>query len=427
MRDGSDATSHVLHRRNATRIVCRTVACWALLLPSLIGPLMGQSTLKRQADRLYSDAQEMAALGKVEVNSEALSRISESIKLYELANDLKGAAYAVQMQAYVLETMGLYAQASDGYVNAAKRHHAGGHVLAEANSYRSAAQMQGRLGNTATQIDLYQRALEAIQPLEDRGGQAILLDELADTYTRANRLRESVTAYLQEIELRKALRQPESVAIVYVKLANRLMTLEDYKESASAFGEALKIYSERHDSGQQARVYRRLAELSKAVKNFQFAERFYEQSVQAAQQAGDTRMRANSINDLGLMQYETNRVPDAIKSYETACALYQSLGTQSAAELGVCLWNLGLAYEVSNKLGKALEILTQFPRLLLKDTDKPQLARVYERIGTISRKLGRIDAATESLNKAAILYRSVQDVGGATRVEAEAASLPKPR
>jgi tetratricopeptide (TPR) repeat protein len=394
-----------------------------LLAGGLATNAEAQSSLKRQADRLYSQAQELTVLGGPVLLDQALAKLDDALKLYAIAGDKSGSAYATQLQAFAMQNKGQFGKAADLYLDAATRHHDAGNKLAEGNSFYSAGQMEGKIGKIDEQVSLYRRSLAVFQELQDRGGQATLLDAIGDTESTANRLTEAVAAFKEEVDLRKQIQQPGSAAIVLTKLGNRYLSLKNFRESILAYGEALKIYKDTGQRADQAKLYQHLGDVAIEVEQYGQARQFYDTAADMFRDLGDTYSRANVVNAIGLLQYRQHQTADAITAYKEACQLYAGDVQRYRHDLGVCLWNLGLAHEEANNSADALETLKQSLGLLSVDKEPIRIANLNEHIGNVSAKLGDKDLAVRSYRLAVSTYRDAHDDESVARIESRLKSL----
>jgi CHAT domain-containing protein/Tfp pilus assembly protein PilF len=319
-------------------------------------------------------------------------------------------------------------------------------TLAEARQLRT----QGTRESKQKAIEKLDEALPLLRTLEDRQGEARVLNDAGTLYWELSENKKALEYHNRAVQLRRALgnRAAEAtslyaVGLVYWQMGDSHKALEYYNQALrlkraagdrqgeaftlTAIGtalehlgrlqEALESHTRaldleraqgnpRHVANALSNigvVYRKLGDLQKALDH-------YNQALSLIRGAGDRRTEAVTLNNMGVLYWQSGDSQRALNYYNQALPLRRETGDRSG-EFST-LHNIGAVFGSSGDSRKALEYYGQALSLIRVLKDRRAEASTLQNIGVIYRESGDPQKALEHYNQALALRREVGDRWG---------------
>ncbi|MGC4043394.1 MAG: tetratricopeptide repeat protein [Armatimonas sp.] len=171
------------------------------------------------------------------------------------------------------------------------------------------------------------------------------LYEQADCLTALGRLDQAATLYETAIERNKLLGDARSVAVGSGRLGSVRLRQRRFTEALQAYQEALQTFTDLEESGSVAISWELIGTVHMEARNALASEDAYVKSLTIRTQEGDIAGQALTLNQLGLLYQQTDRLEGAIPFFRQAADRYIKLG-DSAKEGGT-----------RNNLASALRLL----------------------------------------------------------------------
>jgi tetratricopeptide (TPR) repeat protein len=132
----------------------------------------------------------------------------------------------------------------------------------------------------------------------------------------------------------------------------------------------------------------------------------------AAQQTGDQRAEATTLNSLGVIALRQGRFPQAVSHFEEALVRYRAV-TETTGEARA-LANLGFTEFLLGR-DQAAGHIRQSLLIFRRSGDKPGEARAFTSLGCLDLRQGRYQQAVGNLHRSLALCRDIRDRGGQAR------------
>jgi tetratricopeptide (TPR) repeat protein len=240
------------------------------------------------------------------------------------------------------------------------------HLQQERDQARSAAEKaaedlaRAKPGQTS---ELYNQAMRLF--LDGQVEQALkILDE--------ERLRRNLAAAKQRKE--EAEKEIEQAAGSWV-LKARLLTIQfRFADAETAYGEALQAAPNSFD------INFAFAYFSQLLNRRAVAAKAYERCLEVARQNGDEEAVAATLNNLGLLYHDQNRMDDARQAYEEALNIRRELARKNPEtylpDMAMTLNNLGVLHHDQNRMDEARqayeEALSIYKKFAARDPERFQ-------------------------------------------------------
>ncbi len=262
------------------------------------------------------------------------------------------------------------------------------------------------LGEPAKARESYTRSLEKKRSLQDRAGEAYLLNNLGVLLADQDALGEALVYYGQALEAFRKLGDRDWQARTLSNLGSAYLALGEPRRARGYFEEALPIRRElKNPRGEIATLgslglaQERLGEVAKALES-------YEAALKIARESGDRSGEASSLNLLAQGHLAARNLDRALELFGQAAALQRSLENR-----GGLAFSLHRTGEVQARLGKRDEALVNFGEALALRKqlgDRTGQAEILASLAQVERALGRLEPALAHAEEAIGLVESVR-------------------
>ncbi len=279
-------------------------------------------------------------------------------------------------------------------------------VLAEA--LRRLAVARHRRGESADARELCRRS----HAVARHAGNAVLAGEALNTLggidLEAGALADARSHFLQAVELGGQSR--ELGARVEQNLGIVANIQGDLEEALACYGRSLEAYRASHDEHGCAIAYHNLGMASADRQQFAAAERYFRQSYEIAQRAGDLHLQGLCLVNHADVHLARERYADARQSAEAALAIFDQLDALSDKAdayrvLGMVYRETGRPALAESRLRSAIELAARAGSVLHEAEASRELALLYQAmarnqealilLNAAHRLFGRLDARVD--------------------------------
>ncbi|CCI08413.1 CHAT domain-containing protein [Microcystis aeruginosa] len=346
-------------------------------LTVIASPLLVQTDLRQEADRLYQESLELFQSGTLEGYQGALGKLQQALKLYQQLD-------SKSEQALVLTGLG---------------------------------RIYSALGEKQKALNYYQQALPIVRAVGDRSGEAVTLNNIGAVYDDLGEKQKALDYYQQSLPLSRAVgdRSQEAVTLnnigaVYSDLGENQKALDYYQLALllwQAVGAAEGTQSARRGEAATLTgiglVYRNLGEKQKALD-------YYQQALSLSRAVGDRAGEAATLNNIGAVYDALGEKQKALDYYQQALPLRRAVGDRSGE--ANTLNNIGAVYDALGEKQKALDYYQQALPLRRAVGDRSGEANTLNNIGFVYADLGEKQKALDYYQQALPLWRAVGDRSG---------------
>jgi adenylate cyclase len=290
-------------------------------------------------------------------------------------------------------------------------------------------------GSKSKAIQYYTEALRIRELLKDQKGVASLYNNIGNLYAEQDSFPLAITNLKQSLALRKVLQDTPRIARVYYNLAD---TYEDWGDYSAALDNAF-AYREwsayTGDAYELLNAYNLMGNILSELERLEEAGAYKTQAMELALELKDNgeiaiayNNMANYKDDLGEKAYKEGTYDKARSYYLEAMDLHQKAlalrlneGDESSISasynnLGVVYKNYGSLYEAEEKQDSAtycyelaLNYLNQALEIRLKDEDAKGICEVYNGIGDVKRRQGKLKEALFYAHQYLTIAKNIKD------------------
>ncbi|MBE9263608.1 tetratricopeptide repeat protein [Microcystis sp. LEGE 00066] len=337
-------------------------------LTVIASPLLVQTDLRQEADRLLQEGAELFQSGTLEGYQGALGKWQQALKLYQQLDSKLEQAVVLISLGRIYSDLGEKQKALNYYQQALPLSRAVGDVSVEATILSDIGLIYADLGEKQKALDYYQQALPLRRAVGDRRGEAVTLHNIGRVYDDLGEKQKALDYYQQSLPLFQSVGATEGTQRARSGEATILNTIGG--------------------------VYAELGENQKALDYFQ-------QALPLRRAVGDLSGEAVTLSNIGAIYGALGEKQKALDYYQQALPLRRAVGDRTGE--AVTLNNIGFVYSDLGEKQKALDYYQQALPLSRAVGDRAGEANTLNNIGFVYRDQGKPEVAINSWEKSANL------------------------
>jgi len=379
-------------------------------LTVMASPLLVQTDLRQEADRLLQEAFELFQSGTLEGYQGALGKYQQALKLYQQLDSKLEQALVLTSLGRIYDDLGEKQKALDFYQQALPLRRAVGDRRGEAVTLNNIGAVYSALGEKQKALDYYQQALPILQSVGNRAVEATTLNNIGLVYSDLGEKQKALDYLQQALPLWRAVgdRSGEAITLtgiglIYDNLGEKQKALDCYQQSLTLSRAVGDRSGEAVTLSNIGAVYDDLGEKQKALD-------FYQQALPLRRAVGDRSGEATTLSNIGAVYDALGEKQKALDYYQQALHLDRAVGDRSGE--ATTLSNIGLVYSDLGEKQKALDYYQQALPLRRAVGDRSGEAVTLINIGAVYSALGEKQKALDYYQQALPLWRAVGDRSG---------------
>ncbi|MFN6212619.1 MAG: tetratricopeptide repeat protein [Microcystis sp.] len=374
-------------------------------LTVMASPLLVQTDLRQEADRLLQEAFELFQSGTLEGYQGALGKYQQALKLYQQLDSKLEQALVLTSLGRIYDDLGEKQKALDFYQQALPLRRAVGDRRGEAVTLNNIGAVYSALGEKQKALDYYQQALPILQSVGNRAVEATTLNNIGLVYSDLGEKQKALDYLQQALPLWRAVgdRSGEAITLtgiglIYDNLGEKQKALDCYQQSLTLSRAVGDRSGEAVTLSNIGAVYDDLGEKQKALD-------FYQQALPLRRAVGDRSGEATTLSNIGAVYDALGEKQKALDYYQQALHLDRAVGDRSGE--ATTLSNIGLVYSDLGEKQKALDYYQQALPLRRAVGDRSGEAITLNNIGRVYDALGEKQKALDNYQQALPIMRAV--------------------
>ncbi|MFN6258639.1 tetratricopeptide repeat protein [Microcystis sp.] len=374
-------------------------------LTVMASPLLVQTDLRQEADRLLQEAFELFQSGTLEGYQGALGKYQQALKLYQQLDSKLEQALVLTSLGRIYDDLGEKQKALDFYQQALPLRRAVGDRRGEAVTLNNIGAVYSALGEKQKALDYYQQALPILQSVGNRAVEATTLNNIGLVYSDLGEKQKALDYLQQALPLWRAVgdRSGEAITLtgiglIYDNLGEKQKALDCYQQSLTLSRAVGDRSGEAVTLSNIGAVYDDLGEKQKALD-------FYQQALPLRRAVGDRSGEATTLSNIGAVYDALGEKQNALDYYQQALPLWRAVGDRSGE--ATTLSNIGLVYSDLGEKQKALDYYQQALPLRRAVGDRSGEAITLNNIGRVYDALGEKQKALDNYQQALPIMRAV--------------------
>jgi CHAT domain-containing protein/Tfp pilus assembly protein PilF len=376
-------------------------------LTVIASPLLVQTDLRQEADRLLQEGAELFQSGTLQGYQGALGKWQQALKLYQQLDSKLEQAVVLTGLGRIYDLLGEKQKALDYYQQALPIVRAVGNPTGESILLNNIGLVYSALGEKQKALDYYQQSLPLSRAVGDRGGEAVTLNNIGSVYSDLGEKQKALDYYQQALPILQSVgnRAGEAttlnnIGLVYRNLGEKQKALDYYQQAlplSRAVGDRAVEATTLNSIGA---VYSDLGEKQKALD-------YYQQALPLSRAVGDHAGEATTLNNIGGVYRNLGEKQKALDYLQQALPLWRAVGNRTGE--AITLTGIGLIYDNLGEKQKALDYYQQSLPLSQAVGDRMGEATTLTNIGAVYSALGEKQKALDYLQQALPLSRAVGD------------------
>ncbi len=294
-------------------------------LTVIASPLLVQTDLRQEANRLLQEGLKLFQSGTLEGYQGALGKWQQALKLYQQLDSKLEQALVLTGLGRIYDLLGEKQKALDYHQQALPIVRAVGDRSGEAVTLNNIGAVYSALGEKQKALDYYQQALPIRRAVGDRAGEATTLNNIGAVYSALGENQKALDYFQQALPLRRAVGDLSGEAVTLSNIGAIYGALGENQKALDYFQQALPIRRAVGDRAGEAvtlsnigLVYSDLGEKQKALD-------YYQQALPLSRAVGDRSQEATTLSNIGLIYRDQGKPEVAIDSLEKSANLILEL------------------------------------------------------------------------------------------------------
>ena len=370
-------------------------------LTVIASPLLVQTDLRQEADRLYQEGFELFQSGTLEGYQGALGKWQQALKLYQQLDSKLEQALVLTSLGRIYDLLGEKQKALDYFQQALPIMRAVGNRSGEANTLNNIGAVYDALGEKQKALDYYQQALPLRRAMGDRSGEAVTLSNIGAVYDALGEKQKALDYYQQALHLDLAVGDRSGEANTRNNIGGVYSDLGEKQKALDYFQQALPLWRAVGNRSGEAVTLNNIGAVYDALGEKQKALDYYQQALPLRRAVGDRSGEAITLNNIGRVYDALGEKQKALDNYQQALPIMRAVGNRTGE--AVTLNNIGFVYDDLGEKQKALDYYQQSLPLSRAVGDRAGEANTLNNIGFVYRDQGKPEVAINSWEQSANL------------------------
>lgn len=338
----------------------------------------------------------------LEIKQQALAKFEQVLPYFQGAKEQL-------REAQVLHRIGLYyltnaerQKAQDYFTRALTIRQAINDRVGLANSFMALGRIY-EVSDTRKAIEYFQQSLPLKIELEDRLGELIVRNNMANSYVNLGDIPTGLAYYEQALTITRRMGNQQDEAMLLNNTGQLHVRIGDLQKGLASYQAALPLAEATKDVMGVSYILSNIGQVYDQLEEYPIAEDYYQRAIQLGEQNGDRSLVMGARFNLASILYRQ-------KSYEKAAAVCEQV-LKSAQELK----HRYLEISSLRQLGKIRAALGEQPAALeyyQKSLSLAQTAGLRSLEATALQEMGRVSEAQTALGyfqQALLIYRAIQN------------------
>jgi CHAT domain-containing protein/tetratricopeptide (TPR) repeat protein len=311
--------------------IVRCLCLFSFLLCAAVGvATRGQDDKRAAAERLSSEAEQLAKQGTKEALEQAVSKYLTAIPLYKAAGDKVGEADALNNLGSLYSYLGEGQQALARFAQALPLYKAIGDRGGEAAALNNMGSVSLDMGEPQQALDYFGQALPLLRVTKNASGEATTLNNMGGLYFSLGEPQKALDYLGQSLLLRRATGDRGGEAVTLTNMGDINFSLGQNRKALEYYNQALPLYRAAGDRRSEAVALNQIGQVYAESGDLQQAVEYYGRALPLSRAAGDRSGEALTLGNVGAAFLALGEQQEALETYQQVLQLYQAIGDRSA-------------------------------------------------------------------------------------------------
>lgn len=208
-------------------------------------------------------------------------------------------------------------------------------------------------GNYAKAISFHTNALENDRKRNNREGEALSLNNLANVYLKQGKYRDAIASYERSLNIRQDINDQLGVAASLNNLGMVYKNQGDLDRALAYYQNAFKIFEQQNDKVGIANALNNIGIIHRSSGNTERALEVFMKALKVFETTGNKVGEANTLNNIGNIYFQQEKYDEALSFYENSYSISESVGDINS--MAGKLSNIGGVHLARGDKQKAME------------------------------------------------------------------------
>ncbi len=380
-------------------------------LTVIASPLLVQTDLRQEADRLYQESLELFQSGTLEGYQGALGKLQQALKLYQQLDSKLEQALVLNGLGRIYDALGEKQKALDFYQQSLLLSRAVGDRSQEITALNNIGGVYNDLGEKQKALDYFQQALLLSRAVgEDRSQEAIILTGIGGVYDALGEKQKALDYFQQALPLSRAVGDRSGEAVTLSNIGAVYNALGEKQKALDYLQKSLLLSRAVGDRSQEAIILTGIGGVYDALGEKQKALDYFQQALPLSRAVGDRSGEAVTLSNIGAVYNALGEKQKALDYLQKSLLLSRAVGDRS--QEATTLSNIGAVYDALGEKQKALDYYQQALPLDRAVGNRQGEAVILSNIGGVYLNLGEKQKALDYYQQALPLLQAVGDRRG---------------
>jgi len=259
-------------------------------------------------------------------------------------------------------------------------------------------------------IKKYEKMLLLRRAVEDRAGEAVLLDQIGAAYDHLGEKQQALHYFIQALSLLHALGDGKGEARAAVRISDTYREIGDMKKALVYLDIALQVNRASYERAGEAAVLTALGNQYNTLGETERALGYYNKALGLWRAVADRSGEASTLGKMGKAYMLEGQPQKALVYFEQALTLHRTVGDRRNE--AYVLHNISWAYHALKNEPKTFDYNNQALSLMQTVGDRRGEAAIFTNMGWVHEQSGNPQKALDYYNRALPLMQATGDWNG---------------
>ncbi|MBD2188814.1 CHAT domain-containing protein [Pseudanabaena mucicola] len=265
-----------------------------------------------------------------------------------------------------------------------------------------------RANNWQQAITTYEQALTRVRLISDQARELTILNNIGNIQVEIGQFSQGLERLQEALAIYEANNNQKGTAGVLLNIGFAYRRMGQFEKALDFYRKSLKIVRATGERRIETSIFNNMAGVYRSQSKYLEALNAYKASLEISQQLNLTSQEATTINNIATVYKELGQLDNALDFYGRALPKIRQLGDRQLES--IFLSNIGSVYDDKRDAQKALSYYNQALMIHQELNDLPAQGITHNNIGEVYRSLKQYEQALANYQKALEIVIAIGDL-----------------
>lgn len=351
----------------------------------------------------------------------ALSLTNIGLRLAEKERSSRNKALALFQLADIISLQGNLNQGIDLYKKAKETFDSINDLRGGSAALNKIASIQVTFGNLDKAIELFNQVLSMKESIGDQQGISVALHNMAEVFVKRGDLDEAMNLYQRSLEIKGQSNNANGGATTLYAIANIHLLRGNFDEALDLYEQALEIKEWLRDLDGKSRILYHMARIKATQGSLDAAMDLYQAAMKIYDELGDIQGKSSTLRAMAEIYVIRGDLIEAIKLDNNSLELSRALGDLDGES--VALFNIGQVYAMHGRLDEAMALYIKTLEINKKLNAKHGESATLHEMASIDATRGNVNDALTTYQRSLEISKKLNYLQGMSATMCAMANL----